>query len=66
MSKATSKNKKGDAGGGEVSEYKKNKQDKDNYDLNQAKLDQEDEFFKKWLKQRENLGVSGAAAVLAT
>ena len=28
--------------------------------MDQAKLRQEEEFFNKWMKQRENLGVTGA------
>jgi len=29
------------------------------YQIDQAKLNQEEEFFNKWLKQRENLGILG-------
>lgn len=42
----------------ELTEYQRLKREQDSYDLNLAKLDQEEQFFKKWLKQRENRGVN--------
>ena len=40
------------------------KQELKQYQLDQAKLQQEEEFFAKWLKQRENLGVTADSAAL--
>lgn len=40
------------------------KQELKQYQLDQAKLQQEEEFFAKWLKQRENLGVTAESAAL--
>jgi hypothetical protein len=40
------------------------KQEHKQYQLDQAKLQQEEEFFAKWLKQRDNLGVTADSAAL--
>lgn len=58
LSKNVSKNKK-DKIEGDLSVAQQKRKDDNQYQLDQAKIIQEEEFFNKWLKQRENLGVSG-------
>lgn len=53
---------KGDAGekkGGETLVAQKRREEKQ-YELDSAALQQEEQFFQKWLKQRENLGLDKA------
>lgn len=60
MANATSKankNEKPDTKKKEPSLAEQKRAIEKQYQLDQAKLSQEEEFFKKWLKQRENLGL---------
>ena len=55
LSKQAKDKKQKDESNLTVAQQKRNEDNQ--YQLDQAKVLQEEEFFNKWLKQRENLGV---------